>query len=145
MIQRIQTVFLIIANVLVALPLTGLELISYSVKDELVSMNVFSLKFLNKNRVEPSYFFLMNIFLGLFGFFVTMSYKRLKKQLNLAKIYIGLILFVCAMPIILAIGRSDLNLGIGLYLCLSAIVFVLLAARGISKDKKLLDSLNRLR
>ena len=63
----------------------------------------------------------------------------------MAKIYIGLILFACSMPIILTIGRSDLKLGMGLYFSLSAIIFVFLAIRGISKDKKLLDSLNRLR
>lgn len=145
MIQRIQTIYLLIAIVLVALPLSGIELMSYAVKDESVSMNAFSLRFLNENKIESSLYFLMNIFLSLFGFLVMMSYKKLKRQLNMAKIYIGLILFACSMPIILTIGRSDLKLGFGLYFCLSAIIFVFLAIRGISKDKNLLDSLNRLR
>jgi hypothetical protein len=49
------------------------------------------------------------------------------------------------MPIILAIGRSVLMPGVGFFFFLSSIIFVYLAIRGINKDKKLLDSLNRLR
>ena len=145
MIQRIQTVYLIIAIVLVALPLSGLEILSYTIKDQDVSKSVYSFHLLEKNEQEPSYYYLVNIVLSLFGFYTIMSYKNLKKQLMLSRVFIGLILFACSMPLILAIGRSNLNPGLGFYLFLSSLIFVFLAIRGINKDKKLLDSLNRLR
>jgi hypothetical protein len=145
MIQRIQTVYLIIAIVLVALPLSGLEILSYTIKEQNVSKSVYSFHLLEKNELEPSYYYLVNILLSLFGFYVIMSYKNLKKQLMLCRVFMGLIFFACCMPLILAIGRSALVPGLGFYLFLSSIIFVLLAIRGINKDKKLLDSLNRLR
>jgi hypothetical protein len=145
MIQRIQTVYLIIAILLIASPLSGLEIMSYIIKDHEVSKNVYSFHLLEKNEQEPSYYYLLNILLSLFGFYVMMSYKNLKRQLMLSRIFMGSILFACSMPIILAIGRSALMPGIGFYLFLSSFIFVLLAIRGINKDKKLLDSLHRLR
>jgi hypothetical protein len=145
MIQRIQTVYLIIAILFIASPLSGLEILSYIIKDHEVSKNVYSFHLLEKNEQEPSYYYLLNILLSLFGFYVMMSYKNLKRQLMLSRIFMGSILFACSMPIILAIGRSALMPGIGFYLFLSSIIFVLLAIRGINKDKKLLDSLHRLR
>jgi peptidoglycan/LPS O-acetylase OafA/YrhL len=145
MIQRIQTVYIIIAIFLVASPLLGLEIMSYSFKEENVSMNVYSLKFINDNKIEPSVFYLINIFLSLFGVYVLFSYKKLKKQLSLSRIYIGLILFASLMPIIFVIGRTNVFPGLGFYFFLSSLIFVIFASRSIKKDKKLLDSLNRLR
>lgn len=145
MIQRIQTVYLVIAIFLIAVPLSGLEIMSYVIKDHTVSKNVYSFHLLEKNEQEPSYYYLVNILLSLFGFYVVMSYKNLKRQLMLSRIFMGLIFFACSMPIILAIGRSALMPGVGFYLFLSSNIFVFLAIRGINKDKKLVDSLNRLR
>jgi hypothetical protein len=145
MIQRIQTVYLIIAIFLIASPLSGLEILSYSNKGLAVSKNVYSVHLVTKNEQEPSYYYLVNIILSLFGFYVMMSYKKLKNQLRLSRVFMALILFACSMPIILAIGRSALTLSLGFYLFSSSAVFVYLAIRGINKDKKLLDSLNRLR
>jgi hypothetical protein len=145
MIQRIQTVYLVIAIFLIAAPLSGLEIMSYVIKDHTISKNVYSFHLLEKNEQEPSYYYLVNILLSLFGFYVMMSFKNLKRQLMLSRVLISLILFACSMPVILAIGRSALMFGIGFYLFLSSIIFVYLAIRGINKDKKLLDSLNRLR
>ena len=145
MIQRIQTVYIIIAIFLVASPLLGLEIMSYSFKEENVSMNVYSLKFINDNKIEPSVFYLINVFLSLFGVYVLFSYKKLKKQLSLSRIYIGLILFASLMPIIFVIGRTNVLPGFGFYFYLSSLIFVIFASRSIKKDKKLLDSLNRLR
>lgn len=145
MIQRIQTIYLIIAIILIALPLSGLEIMSYAIKGHTISKNVYSFHLLEKNEMEPSYYFVMNILLSLFGFYVLMSYKNLKKQLMLSRVFIGLILLACSMPIILAIGRSSLTPGIGFYLFLSSIIFVVLAIRGMNEDKKLLDWSNRLR
>jgi peptidoglycan/LPS O-acetylase OafA/YrhL len=145
MIQRIQTVYIIIAIFLVASPLLGLEIMSYSFKEENVSMNVYSLKFINDNKTEPSVFYLINIFLSLFGVYVLFSYKKLKKQLSLSRIYTGLILFTSLMPIIFVIGRTNVFPGLGFYFFLCSLIFVIFASRSIKKDKKLLDSLNRLR
>lgn len=145
MIQRIQTVYLVIAIFLIAAPLSGLEIMSYVIKDHTISKNVYSFHLLEKNEQEPSYYYLVNILLSLFGFYVMMSYKNLKRQMMLSRVLMGLILFACSMPIILAIGRSALMPGVGFYIFLSSIIFVFLAIRGINKDKKLVDSLNRLR
>ncbi len=145
MIQRIQTIYLVIAILLIASPLSGLEIMSYTIKDHTVSKNVYSFHLLEKNEQEPSYYYLVNILLSLFGFYVMMSFKNLNRQMMLSRILMGLILFACSMPIILAIGRSALMPGVGFYLFLGSSFFVFLAIRGINKDKKLLDSLNRLR
>ncbi len=118
---------------------------SYTIKDHTISKNVYSFHLLEKNGQEPSYYYLVNILLSLFGFYTMMAFKNLKRQLMLTRIFMGLIFFACCMPIILAIGRSVLMPGVGFFFFLSSIIFVYLAIRGINKDKKLLDSLNRLR
>jgi hypothetical protein len=145
MIQRIQTVYLIIAIILIAIPLSGMEVISYSVKNEPVSRNVFALNFIKEDRIESSYFFLANIILSLFGFYVIMAFKKLKKQIALAKILIGLVLFYSVLPIILALSGDMLKPGMAFYLSISSVIFIFLALRGMNKDKKSIDSLNRLR
>jgi hypothetical protein len=145
MIQRIQTIYFVIAIILIASPLMGFEILSYTNKDLEVSKNVYSLHLISENEQEPSYFYLVNVILSLFGFYAMMSYKKLKKQLILSRILMALIFFSCSMPIILAIGRSELTPSLGFYLFLCSTLFVYLAIRGIIKDKKLLDSLNRLR
>lgn len=145
MIQRIQTIYFVIAIILIVAPLSGVEILSYTNKGLEVSKNVYSLHLISENEQEPSYFYLVNITLSLFGFYTMMSFKKLKKQLALSRILMALILFACSMPIILAIGRSALTPRLGFYLFLCSTLFVYLAIRAINKDKKLLDSLNRLR
>ena len=91
MIQRIQTVYLVIAIFLIAAPLSGLEIMSYVIKDHTISKNVYSFHLLEKNEQEPSYYYLVNILLSLFGFYVMMSFKNLKRQLMLSRVFMGLI------------------------------------------------------
>jgi glycopeptide antibiotics resistance protein len=82
-----------------------------------------------------------------------MGYKNLKRQLKLVRtaFYIYLLL-VITLIIFSSVGLSNFTneplkreLGLGFFLFIAGLPFVFLANLSIKRDKKLIDSLNRLR
>ena len=155
MIQRIQTVYFFVALVLIILPLFGLPL--YDVKlEQLGSMKAvvgaYSLTMLEGTQsvllwvyiVIPAIAVLLTIFL----------FKDRKKQAVMAKLSIGLVLFAGGWIYYTGVqflngAEYPINHGVvpqvAYYCFVASLVFILLGLRGINKDKKLVDSLNRLR
>lgn len=93
------------------------------------------------------------IALALLCFVCIMSYKNLNRQFKLGRT-IFLLYFVSVVGVILLsflgdgmIEESDVKreLGIGFYLFVAGLPFSFLANVGIKRDKRTLDSLNRLR
>ena len=100
----------------------------------------------------------MPMFIGIIAmalliFLTIMSYKNLDRQLKLGRTVFFLYLLSLVGVLVLAfIGGSyaglenaSRELGLGFYLFVAGFPFTFLANMGIKRDKKLLDSLDRLR
>ena len=157
MIQRIQTVYLAIAIILLSSVTVGLELFSFVGNESTYVFNSFGITELNAKREiiqqtnYPVYIGL--IALILLSFICLMSYKDLKRQFKLGRtIFYLYFLMVVVLLIISVFGDSILDienakrhLGLGFYLFVVGFPFTFLANTGIKRDKRLLESMDRLR
>jgi NAD/NADP transhydrogenase beta subunit len=158
MIQRIQTVYLAISMILLSIVAAGSEVFRFAGETVYFKFNSFGIQQFSmankKSEVIQSYpLYLSLIVLVMYLFVALMAYKNLKRQLKLVRIafYIYL-LFVVGLLIFSSIGSADLSveplkreLGLGFFLFIAGLPFVFLANLSIKRDKKLIDSLNRLR
>ncbi len=157
MIQRIQTVYFFVALVLIILPLFGLSL--YIVKaDELGALNfeisAFSVK-LNGVDKQPSLLWIYSLIPALGVLLSIFLFKDRKKQALMARVSAALVVFASAWIYYTGIQFLSNESGnlqnhgvipqVAYYCFVASIVFILLGLRGVNKDKKLIDSLNRLR
>lgn len=144
--QRKQTLFFGIALVLVAIPLLGLSFFTYSVENIDYTITAFGIENSLKPTLDSKLFYLP-ILLTLVTFIgVIISFKNRKRQLSLGWLSLLLVVFTAVFITVSSLSLSKgLQAGIGLYLHIAAILFILLGILGIRKDKKLIDSLNRLR
>jgi len=157
MIQRIQTVYFFVALVLIILPLFGLPL--YDVKvDQLGTLNfeisAFSVK-LNGVDTQASLLWIYSLIPALGVLLSIFLFKDRKKQALMVKVSAGLVLFASAWIYYTGIQFLSNEQGnlqnhgvvpqVAYYCFVASLVFILLGLRGINKDKKLVDSLNRLR
>jgi len=92
--------------------------------------------------------------IAFFALWILFDYKKVKRQFKLAKILwftylILLISTICIfhflIPYIIGTKIIHSNYATSFYLLVIGFPFVHLACMGINKDKKLIDSLNRLR
>ena len=159
MIQRIQTVYYLLAVLVMALPLAGLELFSFSNKKVLQSVNLFgsdSHLVLSKGKlfVLPQLpLFWANLVVIFLLLLTILMFRKLRLQARLGRftlaVYgltiIGISVVAYFFTQLLIAFQASLTFGIGFYLMLSGVLFILMGNRGVRKDRKLLDSLNRLR
>jgi hypothetical protein len=160
MIQRIQTVYFLIAAIILAVFSTGISIISYTGND--ISYVLTSSQLITKtagNELAESssqYFFFGSILLAVWTLFVIISFRNLKRQLAVARI--GLLAYFGYLLIILLtffIGNSltenptvaefTPSYNWGTYLLIIGFVVYYLGVNGIKKDKKLIDSVDRIR
>ena len=156
MIQRVQTIYLFLAIICLGSTCLGLEFFRFVQPNEAFSFSVFgieSLKEASSSMFKSIPIYLSVIGLCLFLFMTLMSYKNLKRQLKWARSCTFLYaLFVSASIVFyyagggfITVGEYVRELGLGYALLIAGFPFCFLAQLGIKKDKKLLDSLNRLR
>jgi hypothetical protein len=97
--------------------------------------------------------FVGTIALVLLSFLCIMAYKNLNRQFKLGRtIFFIYFLSVVSMVLLAAYGDSFIEeeatkreMGLGFYLFICGLPFSFLANIGIKRDKRLLDSLDRLR
>lgn len=158
MIQRVQTIYLAIAIILLSIVTLGQTLFSFVGETSRFSFTSYGISKMNledcKIVEQQSFpFFIGTIALILLMFLCIMSYKNLKRQFKLGRTIFYLYLLMLISVLILAYTGDNLvnektttrELGIGFILFVCGLPFVFLANTGIKRDKKLLDSLNRLR
>ena len=156
MIQRVQTIYLFLAIICLGSTCLGLEFFRFVQPNEAFSFSVFgieSLKEASSSMFKSIPIYLSVIGLCLFLFMTLMSYKNLKRQLKWARSCTFLYaLFVSASIVFyyagggfITVGEYVRELGLGYALLIAGLPFCFLAQLGIKKDKKLLDSLDRLR
>ncbi len=156
--QRVQTVYLGIAIILLGIVSAGVTLLSFVGESNRYVLNSFGITTENAQTGEAIGHQMMpmvvgTIALALLCFVCIMSYKNLDRQFKLGRM-IFLLYFVSVVGVILLsflgdgmIDEADVKreLGVGFYLFVAGLPFSFLANVGIKRDKRTLDSLNRLR
>ena len=157
MIQRIQTLYLAILILLVSIVYTGTSLFSFISETSKFTFSSFGIteysldgKFI---QTETFPIFVGTIALVLLSFLCLMSYKNINRQFKLGRlvffIYFLSLLSIFLLSVfgdrLLDVSSSSREMGVGYYLFIAGFPFSFLANIGIKRDKKLLDSLDRLR
>lgn len=158
MIQRIQTIYLSIAIILLAVVSFGTEVVSFVGESSKFTFNSYGIteySLANNSAVDmTSYpFYLSLIALVLLCVACILSYKNLARQFRLGRIIFGIyFLLVVAVTLLCVFGDSMIDekivsreMGLGYFLLVAGFPFTFLANTGIKRDKRLLDSLDRLR
>lgn len=156
MIQRIQTLYFFIALVLLSLPLFGMNL--YSVKLDQLGTTIMDVTAYNVESaggsVQKVTLWIYVIVPVLATLITLITFKSRDKQLTLSRMSMVIVALVCGWIFFTGIqflSKSEYPKnhgvipGIALYLMAGSIVFLFLGMRGVKKDKKLIDSLDRLR
>lgn len=154
MIQRIQTVYFLIAALLVATTLFGTDLFSFD-QVEYVHSTAYKL-FRGTGEGQKVDFWMLSLVQVIFALMIIFSFKMRHRQIFLGWILLLLNILSSAWIVLGANvhsvecskcpeAASNLTFGIVFYLHAAAFIFVFLGIRGVSKDKKMIDSLNRLR
>jgi len=155
MIQRIQTVYFLMAALLVATTLFGTDLFSFHQIED-IHANAYQIKGGFAGKGEKLDFWMLSLIQVIFSLMIIFSFKMRHRQIFLGWILLVLNLLSSAW---IALGANvhstqcdkcpdpatDLSFGIVFYLHAAAFIFVFLGIRGVRKDKKTIDSLNRLR
>ena len=141
MIQRIQTLYWSVAILLVIVVFLISNVIEFQIKGEVSS-------------VKSSFIFiLLSLIFILSAVLSILNFKKIKKQLQFAKLTIIFSLFLGIYLVfikflahkIYGFETSTIKLDIGFYLTLVTLPLSFLAYSGVKRDKNLLDSLDRLR
>lgn len=158
MIQRVQSIYLGIAIILLAISSVGVEFFSFIAIESRYTFSAYgiteyALKGDNVMSTQSFPLFIGTIALTLLTFICLMSYKNLARQFKLGRMILGIyFLGVVSMILLAYFGASFIEeetfgreLGVGFVLFVAGLPFIFLANTGIKRDKKLLDSLDRLR
>ena len=159
MIQRIQTVYYILSMIFLCILLSGMDLLRFVAKDSYYAFNIhgiteqFTDSKLAAVQTKSLPLYISVIGLILLEFLVIMSYKNLNRQFQLARsIFFLYLLILVAFIVFATIGYSPSKsiettreLGLGFIFLVLGFPFAFLGQIAIKRDKKLLDSLNRLR
>lgn len=156
MIQRIQTVYFVLALLLIASPMFGLTL--FSVKIDELGGNTFDVTpfaiLSNGNPIQGAVLWIYCAIPIVAVLLTIFTFKAREKQITLAKMSIALVLLISGWFIVSGyqfLSKSEypknhgIILGIGFYLFASSVIFLILGYRGVRKDKKLIDSVDRIR
>lgn len=159
MIQRIQTIYYLLAIVALSVPVFGLDMFVFPGEGVTQYVTLTGSELTEhvpgaKTLLLPDWsLYWGNVLVIVMLLLTILSYKLLKTQQKLGRF--SMILFLLVLAGLVFIGytysqwlllfRTGITPGAGLYVQIAAIIFIWLGNRGVKKDRKLLDSLNRLR
>ena len=156
--QRVQTLYLGIAIILLGIVTAGTTLFSFVGESSRYVVNAFGITTSDLKTGEALEHQMMPMMVGtialaLLCFICIMSYKNLNRQFKLGRMIfmlyfislVGLLLFSFFGDSLIDEGDMKRELGLGFYLFIAGFPFTFLANVGIKRDKRLLDSLDRLR
>lgn len=158
MIQRIQSIYLVIVIILLSVVTSGVTIFRYVTENVVYKLNSFGFNGYDKvsdKVVELNSYpvYISTIALAMLAFLTLMSYKNLARQLKLARMtFFIYLLLTIALVVFSLIGGDKLiegefkrELASGYLLFVAGLPFAFLANISIKRDKNLIDSLNRLR
>lgn len=154
MIQRIQTVYFLIATLLISSTLFGTTLFSFS-QDEQVISTAYQI---TKDGYFSSKvdFWMLSAIQAFFALMIIFSFKQRKRQVFLGWL-LALLNILATIWIVLGLNVTsaacltckeavtNASFGFCFYLHAIAFIFVILGVLAVRKDQKVIDSLNRLR
>ena len=156
--QRVQTLYLGIAIIFLGIVSAGITLFSFVGESSIYTVNAFGITTSDLKSGENLEHQMMPMMVGtialaLLCFICIMSYNNLKRQFKLGRMIfflyfvsiVGVILLSFFGENLIGEGAMKRELGLGFYLFVAGFPFSFLANVGIKKDKRLLDSLDRLR
>jgi len=158
MIQRVQTIYLGLIIILLSIVTIGSPLFSFvndSSRFTFNSWGITEYSVADGKILGSSTFpiFIGMISLVLLSFICLMAYKNVNRQFKLGRsifyIYFLSLIAVILLSVyggsLLDVKTTSREMGLGYWLFIAGFPFSFLANVGIKKDKKLLDSLDRLR
>jgi hypothetical protein len=161
MIQRIQTIYYAVAFLLAATPLLGYPLITFMENGDEMQItgygnNLWQIRTLGSETTnfEDTWLHLCSWILMVLLIVTMLSFKNLKRQFLLGRITLVVYLLSILLIVLIALQERSVcgscemtNMWptIWFWLFAAGIFFVYFGNKGVRKDRKLLDSLNRLR
>lgn len=158
MIQRIQSVYLAVTIILILVLYSGVNLFEFTAYQAEYKVNIFGLKEITaQTSTQPKFtsvpFFIVFSLLVLLLTLTLISYKRLQRQFALIRLTLFYYFFVSLGLVVMYVFGDRLfpikvehtDFAMGAYLVAIGFPLTFLAYNAIQKDKKLIDSLNRLR
>ena len=154
MLQRIQSLYWLGAIICLSFLNFGLDVFRFETKDAVYEFDFYSVvKFVNNKAVNEKTIWIYPacILFTVFIIIAIFSYKRLKGQykmsnrIKFALTFMFFMLTVNAYASIFVKNTNAVVLGPGYFLFAIAVIFSYLASWGVNKDKKLLDSVDRIR
>ncbi|MDD2982402.1 MAG: DUF4293 family protein [Crocinitomicaceae bacterium] len=157
MIQRIQSIFLLSTIVVLVILSFGTPLLSFQSLEFNYVLSATSLKKFDANEIlvqtDSIPFYIVSLGLIILTFFSMILYKNLKRQLSLVRLT-TLLYFIAmvALGFISFLGnyftgeeQHTTSYSFGFYFFIIGFILLLLASSGIKKDKKLIESVDRIR
>ncbi|MFA7274128.1 MAG: DUF4293 family protein [Crocinitomicaceae bacterium] len=158
MIQRIQSVYLFIAILCIGLVTFGKTLFTFLNDTLTLEISAFGVQQKEILVGSPDYSatfpaYLIGIGLMILGIATLFSFKNVTRQHRFGRLFfyayfavvLSVILFYYFGDEQIANGITRKHLNVGYFILVTGFPFTFLANTGINRDKKLLDSLNRLR
>ena len=158
MIQRIQTVYLGLAIILLSIVSFGADIVSFTNETSRFTFSTFGITeySIEGGKVMGTQTFpliISTVGLIMLCFICIMAYKNINRQFRLGRTVFGVyFLAVVGMLLLTFFGDKIIGsttnareMGLGFILFISGFPFTFLANTGIKRDKRTLDSLNRLR
>ncbi|MDR0802931.1 DUF4293 domain-containing protein [Fluviicola sp.] len=154
MIQRIQTIYFLIAAFLVSVTLFGTDVFSF-VQGKVYHASAYGF-FRGTESLMKMDFWMLSVIQIIFAFMIVFSFKMRHRQIFLGWILFLLNILSSAWMVLganvkmIEVSKNlevpkELSFGFAFYVHAAAFIFVFLGIRGVRKDKKTIDSLNRLR
>ncbi|MEN8884323.1 MAG: DUF4293 domain-containing protein [Flavobacteriales bacterium] len=147
MIQRIQTIYLAVAfiamGLLLVFPFSTYAGIEFN-----------SLGFDDGTSVGVTYPLFINVIISaILSLLAVFSFKNRKRQILLSRINFAAVLILLIVMFVdfnqieesLPINKTEISYGIGMFLPIVALISLLMANRFITKDEKLIKSMDRIR
>ena len=157
MLQRIQSLYWLGAIICLSFLNFGVSLLNFNGKDFHFEFSMFGWKKMDaSNKIigkNDMYFYIATILIFTFIVQAIFSFKSLKRQMKLANLIIYLhalvILFLVSLFVfgkqMFGLEYETTEVSFGFYALFLSLIFSFLASQGVKKDKKLLDSVDRIR
>ena len=155
MIQRKQTLFFLAALILVMLPLIGTSFFNYFSEQGMeYCYNAFNFKQVGSGPIvlNKGFEWMLILVISLILVLAIFSFKNRKRQIQLGWLAFVLNVLTSASIVFHAFvfesahkTEASLVIEMTFFAFASAFLFILAGIQGVRKDKKLVDSLNRLR
>ncbi len=151
MIQRIQTIYLLLVIICLGLAFV-FPFADYAVGQETFTFNIFGLTIGDENIIRFPFYISVALSIGL-SIFTISKFKNRGFQMKLGRFNYLIILITIVLSFVNVRTVEDMfpnqevvvSYGVGLFLPVAALVFLFLANRAIKNDEKLIKSIDRIR